>query len=559
MESKSQPTHHGPGNTALAYDPCHLTSLSAELLVYIISYLRLEDITACEQSCTHLFNVVKDSLLLQYLKEAGASGVRGTFGSQMALPERLEKLRLWRKGWEEFNVSKSTPVTKLQLVDAGWVEEIDLSLSGGHFFGTRPFSEDHGYMHVDLSSLPDSPSHAAIFPAKSLPTSVEFPPIVSTTAEEKDLLVVISYLSSDDGSQHGLGLSPWQLQLHILSLAHGKEHPLAACPRVHISVPPQRGVGAGVFGDYVVVVASSLHDDDSEEIYLVSWRTGSVHILRSSPAGTYFPQFSQVTADVLVLVQRQGSALELCKLDTGESPSLVTLCALGLPELQPRSFYKSVVCQGDRIVSECPPRKSSLPFSSDPKDGVLFFSVVVRRHSPNLAKHRSVRVAFWVLRRSLRGQAIHATGRRCPWEGWGPPATRWVLSPASSPIREAKGHVAGSRFVYLGMGLQGDAERIIVRDFYPERVNRALAEGHAATSRAGGRFKVVTEPSTIDQGYYFRAPVVSELKFCETWSESSHGYSDVLMDDERIVGVLAGGGEVALSVHKVTPVADCTD
>jgi len=48
---------------------------------------------------------------------------------------------------------------------------------------------------------------------------------------------------------------------------------------------------------------------------------------------------------------------------------------------------------------------------------------------------------------------------------------------------------------------------------------------------------VVTESSKIKKGEEFLNDIVSSLPYCEATSEQRYGYHEVLIDDERIVGI----------------------
>jgi len=52
--------------------------------------------------------------------------------------------------------------------------------------------------------------------------------------------------------------------------------------------------------------------------------------------------------------------------------------------------------------------------------------------------------------------------------------------------------------------------------------------------------KVVTESSKIEKGDEFLNDIVSSLPYCEATSEKRYGYHEILIDDERIVGITVG-------------------
>ena len=82
----------------------------------------------------------------------------------------------------------------------------------------------------------------------------------------------------------------------------------------------------------------------------------------------------------------------------------------------------------------------------------------------------------------------------------------------------------------------GTGNPIVIRDFHPERVRRALARSKGQSWNEG-RLKVVTESSKIEKGDEFLNDIVSSLPYCEATSEKRYGYHEVLIDDERIVGI----------------------
>lgn len=129
--------------------PPRLLTLSPELLVQIISYLSLKDIISCEASCRHLNGVVKSSVLLKYLKEAGRSGVYDPLDAGFTFPERFERLRLWQKSWEDLDIPETSARITFDL-DI-WSPLIG-SLHNGHLIVTD--ADPAVYASSDISSLP---------------------------------------------------------------------------------------------------------------------------------------------------------------------------------------------------------------------------------------------------------------------------------------------------------------------------------------------------------------------------------------------------------------------
>jgi F-box domain len=129
--------------------PPRFLTLSPELLVQIISYLSFKDIISCEASCRHLNSVVKSSVLLKYLKEAGRTGVYDPLDAGFTFPERFERLRLWQKNWEDLEMPETSARITFDL-DI-WSPLIG-SLHNGHLIVTD--ADPAVYASSDISSLP---------------------------------------------------------------------------------------------------------------------------------------------------------------------------------------------------------------------------------------------------------------------------------------------------------------------------------------------------------------------------------------------------------------------
>ncbi|KAI0270216.1 hypothetical protein BGY98DRAFT_1011242, partial [Russula aff. rugulosa BPL654] len=123
--------------------------------------------------------------------------------------------------------------------------------------------------------------------------------------------------------------------------------------------------------------------------------------LRRSPPGTYFPQVTFLSENTLILVQKEGSALELCQITRGDPPGLDTRCVLVLPALRQGISCVTVEGQGDQVVSsrDLLTRSRRLPFVSDPNATILCFTLSFRKVVGGFDYLRSA--SFWVWRSSL--------------------------------------------------------------------------------------------------------------------------------------------------------------
>ena len=343
------------------------------------------------------------------------------------------------------------------------------------------------------------------------------------------------------------------LTVRLLTLSESAAHPLAEIPRFDIFLKSRFllwcTLDAQVAGDSLVILTCHDRSCELDEIHLVYWKEGQVHCvsmfsihqkarltifqLRRSPPGTYFPQVTFLSEDTLVLVQKEGNALELCQITRGDPPGLDTRCVLVLPALRQGISCVMVECQGDQVVPsrDLLTRSRRLPFVSDPNATILCFTLGFRQVVGGFDYLRSV--SFWVWRSSLYEYANRGGNRDYPWETWGPSVTRWTdWDHGLAPCRPG-----GSRSALFPLLIEvGAGNPIVIRDFHPERVRRALARSKRP-SCDGDRLRVVTESSKIEKGDEFLNDIVSSLPYCEATSEKRYGYHEILIDDERIVGI----------------------
>jgi len=192
-----------------------------------------------------------------------------------------------------------------------------------------------------------------------------------------------------------------------------------------------------------------------------------------------------------------------------------------------------VECQGDKVVAsrDLLMRSRRLPFVSDSNATVLCFTLGFRQVVMSFDYLRSV--SFWVRRSSLCEYANRGASLDYPWDTWGPSVTRWMdWSHGLGPCRPG-----GSRSALFPLLADvGAGNPIVILDFHPERVRRALSRSKRS-SCDGDRLKVVTESSKIEKGEEFLNDIVSSLPYCEATSEKRYGYHEILIDDEHIVGI----------------------
>jgi F-box domain len=86
-------------------------SLSTELIEKIASYLDAQDIAALKLCCRRSYRIVKGSLLLHYLYQAGLAGVCDPLWDlpTLSILDRLEMLERWEASWNNIGKHIATP------------------------------------------------------------------------------------------------------------------------------------------------------------------------------------------------------------------------------------------------------------------------------------------------------------------------------------------------------------------------------------------------------------------------------------------------------------------
>ncbi|KAI0261862.1 hypothetical protein BC834DRAFT_418891 [Gloeopeniophorella convolvens] len=525
-----------------------LLSLYPELLIKILSLLSPGDIISCQLTCRQFDAIVNDSVMLQYFKETTRNGVWDPLSEGPTFEERFEKLRQWEKRWWDPVIPKAlTRVSILCKLDIFAHHRKPISLQSGTLVAsTVRLSTGPGvYAQLDLSSLPNRRSRTGSVAFDHVTFLDETSKLTKfLLARECDLLIDTYQETHIVGNEQ----LPTDGALHIrlLSLSTLEDHPSAVNP--HIIIPRAPGsVGfclleARLHGNHIVVMACDSADNSCpDEVFLVSWREGIYSRLRSSPFQTFFPEPILLSENLLIIVQRENPALELCSIAlSGNGWKLETLCKLALPVLQRGAKCHWVEWGGDPLVDlatasrDLYQRAHHLPFIDDPSEAVFCFTL-------DLSSPLSENYSFFVQRSLLCEYAARGGGHRYPWPSWGPAATRWIRHWDGGDTDFRPDVPRGSRIPIVHVPDDKSVKGpVIIYDFHPKRVRSALTRGIAPSRPIRGHFKVVTEPSTLKRGDLFEQDVTTSLPYCEIRSKECYSYDTIVLDEERIVGSTVG-------------------
>lgn len=549
-----------------------LLRLPDEILVLILSFLPLRDITACKRSCWQLRGVIRQSGLLRCRIRTMKNYVEDLSPPGLSTSDFLESLKKWEKAWLTFGVGT---VAAAQTTYRPYRGRSDFLLRSGYLIEMRQ-GETPGLSHLDLSSQ-------RIVNGIQSPlswTDVQLAANVSIGGWALDIdqnLVAVSLLSRSNRKQ--------RLEIRLSQFLTGTHHHSASLPGIQLDFEGKYDSSFGthmeIMGDNIAVLLT--HGSllrRYQTLYVVNWVQGRVQCRRRTRVGTYFPALTSISEDILVLARKRDWALELCKITRDDNRStfaLWTLCVLQLPGVHPKTRTELTNC--NRTPSGAPhsfatPRSSTLPFRSSPSDSVLAFSVSVSRRDKSFVEFR--RFFFYVLPSTLRSLVAVIVGRASekgdgeskarntasgwlrrraqppppppvivPWADWGPRTTRWVY-PSAAFGRQT---LSGMRCAFVERGWV-----LRVLDFNPGRLRRVVAvrengkDGEKVLMRLA-----VTTPSTVPAGHCFLHDFTSSLPYYELKRNGVKG--NFLMDDEWIAqiendSVFDPGGHSIL-VHSV--------
>lgn len=277
--------------------------------------------------------------------------------------------------------------------------------------------------------------------------------------------------------------------------------------------------------------------------------------------------FSFLSQDILVIPNVFQNTLEVVKIAIDESddiPRLITLCKLNLPSLAQGASIVRLCCRGEpNPTGSGPlaiPAPSHRPFRDKAADAIILFNVMVecapifrRDHFPETRTftfilHRSALLAHIPV--ALRACAPFCTTSESvpvpvevPWSTWGVVATRWFESDPASMRWVTT--TAGQRAVAM---VDNMSTPIIVRDFnpYTVRAARGSAAARGQSPRCNwsdplpnGNQKILTvEETVVPAGSAFKEDVRSALPYVEIVTQERYRYQGVLIDEERILGLM---------------------
>jgi len=390
---------------------------------------------------------------------------------------------------------------------------------------------------------------------------------VGLAVHEHDLIATLTAKADKYGSME----RRMTFEIHLLSFSTGQHHPSAQQPIIFITTKSlllgHCNVLIEIVGDFLALLITFpwARSEDEDMFFLVRWKKGETHCLRSSEWGAY-AYFSFLSQDTLVIPNLIQNSIEVVRIviESDDIPRLVTLCVLNLPPLTRAASIVRLGCRaepnptGSSSLAIPPP--SSRPFRDKAEDAIILFNMLiedVQLHPGQFLFPQTRPFTFIVHRRALI-EHIPAVHRACalfcsapepesepahvPWAAWGVSATRWFEGdPASMRWITT---TAGQRAISMEETIPTP---IIVRDFNPHAVRSVCARAPASGQPRqcnwseelsnGNRMTLKVEDSVLPAGSVFKEDVRSSLPYVETATRAEYNYEGVLIDEERILGL----------------------
>jgi hypothetical protein len=360
------------------------------------------------------------------------------------------------------------------------------------------------------------------------------------------------------------------LEVRLLSFSTGKPHPLAEQPTIFLAAAESRLLGQcdvviEIAGDLLalLIIFPEAWDEKEGMFFLVWWKRGkaysmSLPVPHDPESWRVDPYFAFVSQDTLVFPNSIQNMLTVTKIviDSDDTPRLVPLCVLHLPPLARRAKVTSLSCHGESNPTGSGPLAipvpSNRPFRDKAEDAIMMFTLFIHAHLID----RKYPFTFIAHRHALFAH-IPAAHRACapfcsppvpmpalaqvPWSAWGPATTRWFQT---MPWGSLNLRTAGQRAVALDYTMQTP---ITLRDFnpYAVRTARALATASGQSQQGnwskqlpnGNSMSLKVEDTVIAARSIFKEDVRSSLPYIEIVPKTEYEYDDILIDEERILGL----------------------
>jgi len=361
-------------------------------------------------------------------------------------------------------------------------------------------------------------------------------PLCVVFAVDHNLAVVLGTRNVKPGSL---------VNLTFLEFKTGTPHPLSSKPNVRLpsnTVLDVSYAAVEILGDHVLTTVMSGRDVCL--IYLVSWKSGAVALLREIELSNkrmplWVPRLVDIDDDLIMLANCTMNSLEICRLElASREPRLHTVCHLELPTLEPYAFSvvsivdKEWVPTGERDArsqSQQHARKRAVPFRSSKVGTIGLFvqhemQTASVRELPSCWMTVSIAALFSVV---CSIETNHV--RTVPWAEWGPPATRVLLHTYGGRLPKPAGpfRITGS-------------SPLVIRDYdrLRTRSTRSATEDASSSLFGPSMFK----STEVFGEHWVAGKVETHLPYRDLVAKDLD-YVGVVADREWIIGISFRGAE----------------
>ncbi|KAI9456901.1 hypothetical protein F5148DRAFT_1151249 [Russula earlei] len=459
-----------------------------------------------KRTCNRIHGIVADSAYLQYIFRSQINGVADILPPDVPFSERLELLRRHETSWSNLQLRVShefsSPIPDRHVLQDGYL--IYNKLAGILQYG-----------YVDLLS-----------------------------AAPHEELCWVHVLREDIRLPLTRYVKPGSLvNLTFLDFTTGVSHPLSSKHTVRLpsnTVLDVSYAAAEILGDYVLTTVMSGRDVCC--IYLVSWKSGAVTLLREIELSNrwtplWVPRLVDVDCDLIMLMNCTANSLEICKLELSpREPRLHTMCYLEFPSLEPYAFAvvstvdKEWVSTAEHNSRSQIARKRVVPFRSSRVGTIgLFVEYEMRTASVRELPSCWMTVSVGALSSVIYSESKHHVPT-IPWTEWGPAATRVLLHSYRGGLPKPAGPfwITGS-------------SPLVIRDYEPlrTRCTSFTMEDDGSSSLFG---PPVCKSTEVIGEHWVAGKVETHLPYRDLVAKDLD-YVGVVADREWIIGISIKGAE----------------
>jgi hypothetical protein len=272
--------------------PTLFLDLPPELVIRILCYLDLYDLSACQLTHSSLRAVIKDSILIEYHIATQLAGVEDNPLSKLSIQERLERLASQEDGWAHLDFD----FTKKISVEHNPSGIYDLT-GGIYLLG------DQRRRALHYCTLPSKSSDQTRWSRIDVEENIID---MGLAIYEHDLVAIVTMFVSCQfqtifasltqfRTPQGETSSMHNIEILLLKFSTGEPHPQARLSRLFVE--ESRGyrpaIGIEIVGDNLALITSHYDNpfDPDDDLYVFDWKTG---VLKLVSFITKYPGYSSL-------------------------------------------------------------------------------------------------------------------------------------------------------------------------------------------------------------------------------------------------------------------------